>query len=242
MIRISPILLLFNYLLGECFEVNKMGIIYKITNNISGKSYIGQTRTSLADRMRRHYYVARTDAQTGIDFAIKKYGKENFTVQIICECKNEELDEKEKYYIQLYDTYYNGYNLTLGGQDGSGQKVNFNIDEAYNIYLKEQSIEKAAKQLGCCSKVLARVFNEHNLKSDLFMNKGKFNLQKGTELAKKKTKIKELNLEFSSAAECARWLINNGYTNSPEKTVSNCVRRVAKGERMTYLGMHFEFI
>lgn len=219
-----------------------MGIIYKITNNISGKSYIGQTRTSLAERMRRHYYVARTEAKTGIDFAIQKYGKENFTVEVVCECKNEELDDKEKYYIQLYDTYYNGYNLTLGGQDGSGQKVNIDVNEAYEIYLKEQSMEKAAKKLGCCTKVLARLFNEQGLKTNLFMSKGKDNLEKGAKLISKKTKIRELDMVFVSAAECARWLINNNYTKSPESTVSNCIRRVAKGERMTYLGFHFDFI
>lgn len=219
-----------------------MAIIYKITNKISGKAYIGQTRTSLSERMRRHYYVAKTQATTGIDFAIHKYGRENFIVETICECKEEELDEKEKYYINKYNTYNDGYNLTLGGQRDNGKKLQINLLEAYNYYLKEQSLERTAKKFNCCSKVLSRLFNEQNLKSNLFMYKGKDNLKKGVALAKKKTKIQELNLIFESTAECARWLIKNGYTTSPEKTVAGCIGRVTRGERKTYLKLHFEYI
>ena len=89
-----------------------MGFIYKITNQINNKVYIGQTITPIKQRMYKHYSNAKK-AKTGIDFAINKYGKENFLVEEICKCKNEELDDLEKFYIQKYNSYYNGYNLTM---------------------------------------------------------------------------------------------------------------------------------
>ena len=61
-----------------------MGFIYKITNLINGKIYIGQTITSISQRMNRHYTNAKTNNHaTGIDGAIKKYGRENFKVEEI---------------------------------------------------------------------------------------------------------------------------------------------------------------
>ena len=50
--------------------------------------------------------------------AILKYGKENFTIEILEECEQSLLNDKEKYYIKVYDSYNKGYNCTLGGQNG----------------------------------------------------------------------------------------------------------------------------
>lgn len=71
--------------------------------------------------MYKHYSQANKEGISGIDGAIRKYGKENFLVCIIEECPDELLNEKECYYIEKFDTYYNGYNLTLGGTLGSPQ-------------------------------------------------------------------------------------------------------------------------
>lgn len=56
--------------------------------------------------------------------AIKKYGPESFSWEILCEClSKDELDEKEKYYIKKYDTIGpKGYNLTVGGEGSWGFK------------------------------------------------------------------------------------------------------------------------
>ena len=62
-----------------------MGYIYKITNKINGKSYIGQTITPIRVRMYKHYSQSKI-ATTGVDYAIQKYGRENFTVEQICKC------------------------------------------------------------------------------------------------------------------------------------------------------------
>lgn len=88
-------------------------IIYKATNTTNGNSYIGQTIRTLAQRKQSHY-------ERGAYFynALMKYDKDIFIWEILCECETrKELDEMEIHYIKKYDTFNNGYNLTIGGDD-----------------------------------------------------------------------------------------------------------------------------
>lgn len=99
------------------------GIIYKATNLINDKCYIGQTISSLAHRKRQHKCEAVNNYSNMIlSKSIRKYGWENFSWEIICECSaRKELNEKETFYIENYNTYTpNGYNLTKGGDGISG--------------------------------------------------------------------------------------------------------------------------
>ncbi len=92
-------------------------IIYKITNKINGKVYIGQTTRSLKERWWQH---CRKKAYCPfIHHAIQKYGKENFTIeQIDIAIDRDELDKKEQYWIKYYksNNVKFGYNLTGGGE------------------------------------------------------------------------------------------------------------------------------
>ena len=86
--------------------------IYKITNTINGKAYIGAS-SNIEKRWSHH----RTKHETRMSDIIKKYGVINFTFEIIEECPKEELIEKEQYYVKFYDTEKpKGYNLTKGGE------------------------------------------------------------------------------------------------------------------------------
>lgn len=94
--------------------------IYKITNLLNNKVYIGQS-VNIARRWKDH---RSRPFQQGEDFernylyrAIRKNGLENFSFEIIEECAQEELNEKEKYWISHYKSYLEdfGYNQTLGG-------------------------------------------------------------------------------------------------------------------------------
>ena len=91
-------------------------IIYKITNRVNGKIYIGQTTKPLIVRWRLH--CSPGSGCNAMKNAIQKYGKENFTVeQIDVACDQEELDKKEQYWISHYDCIApKGYNLTIGGE------------------------------------------------------------------------------------------------------------------------------
>lgn len=93
-------------------------IIYKATNKINGKSYIGQTRHSLEHRKRLHLSKARQGLDTHFYQAIRKYGEDNFEWDIICSAKDKQtLNELETFYITKYDSIKNGYNMVDGGDN-----------------------------------------------------------------------------------------------------------------------------
>ena len=104
----------------------KKGKIYKITNKVNDKVYIGQTIQTLKKRFNGHCCYSKSDRSTNmyIKRAIHKYGRDNFSIELIEECLLEELNDKEKYWIAYYDSYNNGYNLTEGGQDSNVFSLN----------------------------------------------------------------------------------------------------------------------
>lgn len=94
--------------------------IYKITNQINNKIYIGQS-INIESRWQKHKYRYNNQNYTGYDYyiyrAMRKYGIDNFNFEVIEECKISELDERERFWIKHYDSYKNGYNETEGGNN-----------------------------------------------------------------------------------------------------------------------------
>lgn len=86
--------------------------IYRITNNLNGMIYIGQTRRTVAERVKQHIYQ-----QSKIGKAMTKYGTENFSIDVIDRADTqEELDSLERFWIAFYNTCENGYNTLSGGK------------------------------------------------------------------------------------------------------------------------------
>ena len=96
--------------------VKKVRGIYKVTNKINGKVYIGQS-VDIGRRWREHM-TAKDDIY--FHKAIQKYGVDNFIWEVIEKCKKSELDEREIYWIEYYDSFNKGYNCTKGGDGVSG--------------------------------------------------------------------------------------------------------------------------
>lgn len=97
----------------------KLGRIYKITNTINGKVYIGQTVQCIRKRWYDHVSQAKSSkCKTGhFQRAILKYDREAFKVELVEDnIPNHLLDEREAYYITEFNSYLNGYNSTSGGQ------------------------------------------------------------------------------------------------------------------------------
>lgn len=98
-------------------------IIYLAVNRVNGKKYVGKTRRSFEVRLREHRYDARNKTKMAISQAIAKYGFEAFEFSILEECTLENIDARERYWIALHDCRKpNGYNITEGGNGGSGVK------------------------------------------------------------------------------------------------------------------------
>lgn len=96
--------------------------IYKFTNTINGKAYIGQSQ-NIVSRFRshksNHFNENLKDYQTKFYRALRKYGFENFSFEILERISLEKLDEREKYWISFYDSYRSGYNSNRGGENVS---------------------------------------------------------------------------------------------------------------------------
>lgn len=93
--------------------------IYKITNQVNGHSYIGQS-VDISRRWRNektHAFLPESrEYNSTLSCAFRKYGIDNFQFTVLEECGIHELDSREQYWIKYYDTYNNGYNQTMGGR------------------------------------------------------------------------------------------------------------------------------
>lgn len=126
------------------------GIIYKIENTVNHKVYIGQTVTKRGFKTRYNfagegiervykYYIFRRGK--GLDYnphllsSIEKYGFDAFVVDEVFDIADsqEELNEKEIFYINKFDSYYNGYNHTFGGEGFSGVKPLCGADNGSSV-------------------------------------------------------------------------------------------------------------
>lgn len=115
-------------------------IIYRILNKINGKSYIGLTTLTLAQRKHQHWLNSRNKSKKDkqpLYLAINKYGWDNFEWQELCSAlTKKDLIELEKQFIQEYNTFLEGYNATLGGEGvNNPQKL-----EKYIVRFPDQTV------------------------------------------------------------------------------------------------------
>ena len=114
-------------------------LIYKITNKLNGKSYIGQTRKTVAERIRGHIYN-----RSKVGKEIIENGRENFDVSVIDYAETqEELDELERFWISFYNTCETGYNTLIGGKP---TKEEFKIISQYGSKAKSNSSHKHSRK------------------------------------------------------------------------------------------------
>jgi group I intron endonuclease len=119
------------------------GKIYKIINEINNKIYIGCTVTSLEKRYYEHLYRCfKTDSKSKLYNSIKKYGKENFTIELIEECEISNIYKIERKYIKQYDSFKNGLNSTLGGEGCLGYVHSPEIRKKISMGTKEGNSHK----------------------------------------------------------------------------------------------------
>lgn len=148
-----------------------IGKIYKITNKINGKIYIGQTVRTLKKRFNAHYWGTSDNdpyhKQMAIKKAMRKYGKENFSIELIEEVERGKLDEREVFWISYYDSYNKGYNCTKGGQNGATRKPKLSwLEENEVIEAKYLgfSISEIGEVYGIDRSTVHNIFERHDLK------------------------------------------------------------------------------
>ena len=150
--------------------VKKVRGIYKVTNKINGKVYIGQS----VDIGRRWHQHMTAEDDIYFHKAIQKYGVENFEWEVIEQCKKKDLDKREIYWIEYYDAFNKGYNCTKGGDGNSGEgspnwKGGISLDPEYskqyyqaNKEQKKQYSKQHYKQYYEANKEKVKEYKEAN--------------------------------------------------------------------------------
>lgn len=135
--------------------------IYKIENLINGKVYIGQS-IDIQYRFRNHKsesFNPKSNAyNTAIHRAIRKYGVDNFSFEVIEECDQDKLREREIYWIDYYGSFGNGYNLTSGGE---GVQTT-NIKQVCELWDKGLSVKEIARIMHCQQHTVIRILESYS--------------------------------------------------------------------------------
>ena len=204
---------------------NKTGI-YKITNIVSGSSYIGQA-TNISLRIYQHLHSSISNKTSDYDYplhkAIRKYGMDNFVFEILEECCSDLLDEREMYWIAFYDTYKNGYNQTAGGYQSIRQiKLTESDVECIRELLlnTDEPVKNIAKKFGICSGMVGSInngkcWNNPNLSYPLRNNSAvqtKNLLNTGFGIYQLDKKTNDVINIFLSASQAALYLGNQNYS------------------------------
>jgi hypothetical protein len=142
------------------------GIIYKVTNIINNKVYIGQTTLSLSRRKSIHLYCAFTAKHNTLFYRVlRKRGVESFKWSIIWKGDISLLDAQEIFYIDKYKSFYkngNGYNFTIGGKNYSNSNHPSIDHTKYTFYHYNGLIERDVNRYYMCDK--------YNLPREAFIN------------------------------------------------------------------------
>ncbi len=211
-----------------------MGYVYKITNNINGKVYIGiTTYVNPIDRFTKHladYKTAKLLSKRPLYEAFEKYGVENFSFVVIEEVDNALLGLRETYWITYYNSYIkfknsNGYNATLGGDGGHNvllQQEKLYILELYDKYHSIRKVSKLTKHKGT---LIAKILREYGY------NYKDYAAKKLVQIDKKTNKI--LNI-FNSISD-ANCFLGKPFNDGHIGEVCNKKRKTAYGYKWKFI-------
>ena len=160
--------------------------IYKITNKINGLSYIGQS-VHIERRFIEHCLPSKTSK---ISYAIQEYGKNNFDFSVLEECSQEQLNDREVYWIQYFNTIVPyGYNVAE-----TNSATNHTV---YYHYNKEQ-LQSILKDLYNSQYTLKDIANKYNLNISTIsrINKGLIHWQPNIQYPIKNTNRKILSKKY----------------------------------------------
>lgn len=132
------------------------GSIYIIRNTINNKVYIGQTTQTIGVRFTNHKMASRTGEDTKFYRAMRKHGEENFYPELLEQVEVKDLNDRERYWIKYYDSYYNGYNSTLGGD----QPYRINYDKVKELWDSGMGVVEIAQTMGHARDAISRILKD----------------------------------------------------------------------------------
>lgn len=201
-----------------------MAYIYKITNIVNDKLYIGYTKNSIEERLRQHiiqstYKTKHGKRKTKLENAISKYGKDNFKTEIVQEVSECDWGHWEKYYIELYNStdIKFGYNMVEGGEYPPTIYGEENVraslsDSDYNaiINMLRDYTEDMSE--------IARIFKVHKSTIER-INKGDIRHNKSIQYP-----IREYDCKQKKAMVIISLLVHTNLNYKEIATLTNCVK------------------
>lgn len=198
------------------------GFIYKITNDVNDKIYIGKTLKTIEERFQEHLKDSRKESleKRPLYNAIRAYGEEHFQVSLVEECDIDKLSDREIFWINYYSSFAKGYNATLGG-DG---KILYNYEEIASFLKTGASNQEVCDKFGCCKDTVSFIRKLYSISPQ-----------------KKHPQMKKINQydlsgnfiqEFNSVGDAVRWLSETAGIKY-DGGVKSHIMDVCKGKRKT---------
>lgn len=206
-----------------------MAYIYKIYNDINDKIYIGKTLTSLEERFKRHLYDSKRDSfkNRPLYKAMNKYGINHFYIQEIEQCSESEVNEREKYWIEILESFKYGYNATHGG-DGK-HYADYNL--IYALWNEGKNNLEIQQILGYDSHTVKTALINKGVSEKERNKRGRQQCYKAVAMLDKDTK--EFLRIFPSIQEAYNFL---------KKQHSGHIAEVCKGKRKSAYGYSWRYL
>ena len=214
-----------------------MPYIYKITNKLNGKVYIGKTEKTIQERWNEHChdYAKNSESHRPLYKAMIKYGVENFYIEEVEKCSSDDLANREVYWIEHFGSFKYGYNATIGG-DG---KPYIDRKIVVDAYYKYKNIETVSKILSISRDSVSSILHSNNILPVT-----------GAEIAKARAKhiiMCDKNnapiLVFNSSYDCITWLHEHNLCNAKNiKSVRAHITDVCKGKRKSAYGYIWKYM
>lgn len=197
-----------------------MAFIYVITNLINHKQYVGETIRDPQIRWLEHQRKSKK-VDAPLYRAIRKYKIENFNFEVLEECSDDSRSIREQYWIKYLDTYNQGYNATIGGENG--HQI-YDYDSIVKKYLELKSISATAKFFNCKRDTVRNIL----IKEKIYQNDNNHRKQVG---------MYDLNnnliKKFNSLAEAKNFL---------NKKTHSRISEACHGKTKTAYGYIWKFI
>lgn len=198
--------------------------IYKIENKINNKIYVGQS-SFIEKRWYQHKsnYLNPT-YNSALYKAMNKYGIENFSFEVIEECSLEQLDEKEKYWIQKLNSLVpNGYNIALGGYQRGNTLYDYK--EIAQKYQEIGNSKKVAELFQCDFKTVLKACHANNIPMS----------------STKERAVYQINKDTNEIIACYSNL-HIAYREGLQKPYDSSISRVCRGIRKTAYGYKWQYV
>jgi len=212
-----------------------MAYIYKITNVLNGKCYVGKTeKANPEDRFQEHKNDSKRYVDRPLYRAFNKYGTANFAFDVIEETNNPE--EREIYWIKELNSHGStGYNATLGGE---GTKY-LNYEKIIEDYLLIQNRSEVARLNNCHLDSITKILRSEGI---LILDSPEVNKKRARSVIMLDKKTKEPLMEFESQTDAAKYLKENNFSNISALTgISSKIGFVCRGKRQSCAGFGWKY-